>query len=107
MERKFNTNAQGYTWSEDTITAVWKKARTISGTNPDVIRLDSCGAVIERKNYGKTECITGWEIDHICPVTGGGNDSMQNLQPLQWQNNRTKGDNVSDNEYCMISALSV
>jgi 5-methylcytosine-specific restriction endonuclease McrA len=35
----------------------------------------------------------GWEIDHIVPVSLGGSDDLDNLQPLWWKNNRRKGDN--------------
>jgi len=35
----------------------------------------------------------GWEIDHKKPVANGGTDDLDNLQPLQWENNRHKGDN--------------
>jgi 5-methylcytosine-specific restriction endonuclease McrA len=42
--------------------------------------------------YGQTSKY-GWEIDHIKPVSKGGTDDLSNLQPLQWENNRRKGDN--------------
>lgn len=35
----------------------------------------------------------GWEIDHIKPSSLGGSDGLYNLQPLQWENNRSKSDN--------------
>ena len=34
----------------------------------------------------------GWEIDHLKPVVLGGTDDIENLNALQWQNNRSKGD---------------
>jgi len=34
----------------------------------------------------------GWEVDHIRPVSHDGGDDLANLQPLQWKNNRCKGD---------------
>ncbi len=46
----------------------------------------------------------GWEIDHIKPVAKGGGDELSNLQPLQWQNNRKKGDDFPASDYCIVSA---
>ncbi|KUG25132.1 hypothetical protein ASZ90_005048 [hydrocarbon metagenome] len=36
----------------------------------------------------------GWEIDHIIPLSLGGTDDIANLQPLHWENNRKKSDNL-------------
>lgn len=41
--------------------------------------------------YGKTNEY-GMEIDHIFSATERGFDDLNNLQPLQWNNNYTKGD---------------
>ncbi len=76
-------------FSEEEIRAVWNKGALAEGYNSDYVRKDLCGALIEFKHYGNCESIYGWEIDHIVP---NGNDSLTNLQPLQWENNRAKSD---------------
>lgn len=71
--------------------AVWQKARLALGYNPAYVRLDACGAYIQWRDYGNTNSKFGWEIDHIVPVSASGGDNLDNLQPLQWENNRAKG----------------
>jgi len=89
MARNPNTTTSGGAFSEATIEAVWAKGTP--EPNYPGFRKDKCGASMQRTKYGKTEQ-WGWEIDHIKPVSQGETDDLSNLQPLQWENNRHKGD---------------
>jgi hypothetical protein len=90
MARNFNTRENGLAFNENIIERVWQKGKI----EPDYpsFRKDKCGASMQRDKYGETEQ-WGWEIDHIKPVALGGVSDIDNLQPLQWENNRHKGDN--------------
>lgn len=92
MFRKFSTSKEGSGFNEQWIQAVWEKGAVAPGYDSRFVRKDACGVLIERSKYGETS-LYGWEIDHMIPVALGGPDSLQNLQPLQWQNNRHKSDN--------------
>jgi 5-methylcytosine-specific restriction endonuclease McrA len=89
------------TANELLIVMVWNKAQPIPGKNPSQYRKDRCGATIERNAHGDVNHPYGWEIDHINPVSNGGGDSLSNLQPLHWRNNRAKGDSLSG-DYCVV-----
>jgi hypothetical protein len=100
--RQPNTTRDGRGFDHSTIEMVWNKTLIVPGWNPMLYRKDACGAVISRSAYGIIGD-TGWEIDHIMRVAKGGGDQIGNLQPLQWHNNRHKGDDWP-NWSCAVSA---
>lgn len=73
------------------IDALWEKAKEVEGYEPNMYRKDACGAWIMKDKYGDTNNAYGWEIDYIYPKSLGGNDNSNNLRPLQWENNKSKG----------------
>ena len=80
---------------EATKKTVWQNGGTfIPGRSPDEWKYDRCGAIMQYSKHGDTNSQYGWEIDHIIPQAHGGTDIITNLQPLQWRNNRKKGDNL-------------
>jgi hypothetical protein len=40
--------------------------------------------------------IYGWEIDHVLPLSRGGDSDLRNLRPMQWENNRKKADDYPE-----------
>lgn len=79
-------------FTEEVIEAVWQKATKIDDYDPNRFRKDCCGAWIIRNAYGNENSIYGWEIDHVYPQSKGGQDDIDNLRAMQWENNRSKGD---------------
>lgn len=92
MFRFPNTTSRGQPFDAATIQAVWNKAEFTRKHAP--LKTDALGSLMWREAYESTNSKLGWEIDHIKPVSQGGGDELENLQALQWENNRRKRDNV-------------
>lgn len=105
MVRGYNSDRGGAPFSEQIKQTIWNKAQIVAHYDSSKIRKDGCGAWIEWSKYGDTtENGYGWEIDHIKPISKGGTDDLDNLQPLQWQNNRKKSDSYPASGYCTVVA---
>lgn len=103
--RRASSSRTGTAFDLWTIQAVWEKGLIVVGMDARFLRKDGCGAWIERNGYGDTTPNgKGWEIDHIRPVSQGGSDDISNLRPLQWQNNRAKGESQFDWS-CAVAAV--
>lgn len=72
---------------------VWQKAKPIKGKDSAKYRKDPYGNEMHYDSYGK-DSSKGWEIDHIRPKARGGSDATVNLQALNTQVNRDKGDSL-------------
>lgn len=79
-------------FSQDIINKVWEKGFSIDGYDAAKFRQDTCGAWMQKNKYGTEENL-GWGIDHVYPSSKGGKDDLENLRPMNWQNNRSKADN--------------
>lgn len=78
--------------SEDVILDVWAKGKIIPRYDATLWRWDVCGKPIRFSEHGNRNSPYGWEIDHIKPRSLGGSDALENLQPLQWENNHRKAE---------------
>jgi hypothetical protein len=90
-----NKRIDKYNFTPEQIEKVWEKGEIVSGFDARLIRKDKCGALIKRDQYklAKDALSMAWEIDYIKPQELGGTNDMNNLQPLQWKNNRHKENN--------------
>jgi 5-methylcytosine-specific restriction endonuclease McrA len=84
------------------INKIWQKGLKVEGYDANKYRKDACGAWIMFEQYGK-EHNYGWEVDHIYPVSRGGDNNFDNLRPLHYLNNKSKGDDYP-NYTAIVSA---
>jgi len=96
----------GSRFDEAELRAIWEKGDILPGKDPRQYRQDGCGAIIVWSQYGMSSRL-GWEVDHIQPRSKGGSDLLENLQPLQWCNNRRKGDSFPSWECALPRARSM
>ena len=80
---------------------VWVKGQVVGSNNPDEYRKDECGAWMYFSHYSNRNSQYGWEIDHIEFVDHVASEDLNNLRPLQWQNNACKG---SGELSCIVTA---
>ena len=90
MSRRRGKKASGNRFPEEIIQKVWNKGKPVRGEDPNLYRRDKAGNKIYKPSYGKDSDM-GWEIDHKKPVSKGGRDKLGNLQPLQTDENKEKG----------------
>lgn len=78
-------------FSEKHLQDVWNKGTVVDTYDSSKYRKDLAGAWIQRDQYGE-KGILGWTIDHVYPESKGGNENLNNLRPMQWENNLSKSD---------------
>lgn len=101
--RRPGTKRSGASFTQAELRIVFNKCKIISGFDSNEYRLDACGALMKFSEYGKRiQKNSGWEVDHINPVSNGGSDDFVNLQALQWQNNAAKSDGPNNN-FCALT----
>lgn len=91
-------------FDNETIQRVWEKGTVVPGYVSARWRKDQCGAWMDFKEYGNRDSEYGWEIDHITPVSRGGQTILSNLRPLQWKNNAARQDGRLS---CAVTSVGV
>lgn len=86
-------------YTEEQKKEYWRRANTVDGENQQEVRRDASGAIIHYSDYKNRDSNYGWEIDHIYPkslleearVPEELINNPQNLRPMNWRNNVSKG----------------
>ena len=94
MANFFDKNVLNESFGSSVEQQVWEKGEIVAGYDEDKYRKDKCGAWMQRNLRSNGVSLSlHWEIDHKNPKNNDGQDNIENLQPLQWENNRGKEDN--------------
>lgn len=70
-------------FNDETIQAVWEKARGMPNRNSLEWRQDQCGAWLLHDQYNNSHSDYGWSILLVAP---GGGEDLEDLQPFHWRN---------------------
>ena len=84
---------RGEQFNSFVIDETWNKGVEVPGTYE--LKKDQWGAMMARSEYAR-DTKYWWDVDHAKPVSKGGTDDLANLQPLHWENNKSKGDHWPD-----------
>lgn len=79
-----------FLFSDAILNELWSKASKIDGLDPETFRKDACGAAMMRDKYEDLSSEFGWTVDFIYPIERGGDDNINNLRAMQWENARSK-----------------
>ena len=91
---------------------IWNKGIEDEKYPSERVRKDACGAYMFYDDFGDRESLFGWEIDHIYPasklkertdVSPEEIDNIDNLRPLHWKNNASKGADYPFYTACLIA----
>lgn len=76
--------------------AVYGNNDLVSDCFGDQIYKDDYGnTTLKRRKPGGESFYYGWTIDHILPISKGGDNSLNNLEIMHWMNNAEKADKTS------------
>lgn len=91
MSRQRGSNSRGGGFSKHVRDEVWKRSTQTPARHGSTAK-DCQGRLMKYEIYGNPNSRYGWEIDHKRPVSKGGSDRLTNLQALNHESNRKKGD---------------
>ena len=86
------------TTKEELKDIAWKGARIVDNHDPNIERMDACGAWIHYADFENHESDLGWDIDHVYPISKLRLlkvprdlwNHVTNIRAMHWKNNQSK-----------------